>query len=769
MARRSRSKSRKIWYGVLATFLVLSSLGLIVFSSYLIKLDKEVRERFAGARWALPAQVYAAPMELYPGENISAAEFKHELQRLGYRPLERVGGAGTFAMSQEQADIHVREFHFWDGLQPELQVRVNFTGSSISSLQNLSSGEPEAIFRLDPMLIGSIYPQKGEDRVLVRISDVPPLLSQGLLAVEDQGFYDHIGISFRGIARAMWVNLRAGRTVQGASTITQQLVRNFFLTLDRTWKRKFNEVLMSLLLEAHYGKDEILEAYINEIHLGQDGNRAVHGFGLGSQFYFNKPLNELQSHEVALLIGLVKGASYYNPRRNPERALQRRNLVLGVFLREGLIDQTEYESAVQRPLGLSGGGRGGVERYPAFVDLVKRQLRGQYKDADLTDEGLRIFTTLEPRAQEALERNVSQGVTDLEASRSIKSGTLESAGVVTSVDRGDVLALVGGRNVRYAGFNRALDSRRSIGSLVKPFVYVTALNEPQRYSLFSMLEDEPIELRLPNRQIWAPKNYDKKLHGPQPLYWALAKSYNLPAVRVGLDIGEKRVMETLHRAGYSGDAAPLPSSLLGAVDIAPVEVAQMYATLAAGGFQSPLTAIREVLTKEGEPLSRYPLRVRQTLPEGPVYLVNWALIRVMQQGTGASSMAVLPPGMTVAGKSGTTDDLRDSWFAGFGGDRVAVVWLGRDDYQTMGFTGSSGALYIWSRLMRDLHIRPFDPIPPPDIVELSVDTATGLKADEGCQSVMLVPFLRGYAPDEYAPCANASTPQPLQWLRDIFQ
>ena len=771
MARSSSSLLRRtLWLLLLAVVIGLSVGGLLL-SGYLIKLDEEIRSRFAGSRWALPAQVYAAAQDLYPGRNLSAADLRHELERLGYRPAGTLSGPGTFVAGQNRIDIEVRAFEFWDGPQPEYKISVKMDDAGIAGIMDLEADAPRDIVRLDPMLIGSIYPRsQSEDRVLVRQDEVPELLRKGLVAVEDRGFYDHFGISIRGILRAAVANLQAGRVVQGASTITQQLVKNFFLTSNRDWRRKAKEVLMALLLEAHYSKDEILEAYLNEIHLGQDGDRAVHGFGLGSRYYFNKPVTELRTHEIALMVGVAKGTSYYNPRRNPERAKTRRDLVLKVFRDENLITEEEYVAAVAEPLGVAGGSGGSVERYPAFVDLVRRQLKGQYQDSDLTNEGLRIFTTLDPSAQEVLERNLSEGLAKLEKGRKLKEGTLQTAGVITSVDGGEVLAIVGGREFRYAGFNRALDSRRSIGSLAKPFVYLTALHrQPDRFSLHSIIDDEPIELKLPNRQTWAPKNYDHKLHGPQPLYMALAKSYNLPTVRVGLEVGAASVLETMKATGYRGDAQPVPSVFLGAVDIAPLDVAQMYGTLAAGGYQSKLSAIRSVTTKEGTALSRYPIKVQQTLPEGPTYLINWALTKVISLGTGRAALSAVPPGTALAGKTGTTDDLRDSWFAGFSADRVAVVWMGRDDYKSMGFTGSSGALVLWTGVMKDLEVRGLDMLPPPDVEEQLTDTYTGLKADEGCQSVVLLPYLRGRAPTEYAPCANAAVRAPLDWLREIFE
>ena len=707
--KRLKPEHRRL---LLALLVLVLSIGLAIFVLFLVQLDKEIRARFAGSRWALPAQVYAAPLELYPGLPLGAADLRQELVRLGYRAGMELSGPGTFTINSQRVQAHIRSFHFWDGAQPESRIALDLAPQAITAISDIDSGQPRELLRLDPMLIGSIYPQHGEDRVLVRLEDVPELLPQGLIAVEDRGFHSHFGISFRGIFRAALANLMAGQTVQGASTLTQQLVKNFFLTPDRNLRRKLKEMLMALLLEAHYSKDEILEAYLNEIQLGQDGGRSINGFGLGAQFFFNKPVSELRSHEIALLVGVAKGTTYYSPRRNPQRAQQRRDLVLGIFREAGLIDDAEYKSAIARPLGLAGRSSQGAASYPAFIDLVKRQIQGQYQDADLTSEGLRIFTTLDPRAQEALETRIVEALPQLEASRKLKPDTLQAAGVITSVNGGEVLALVAGRDPRFAGYNRALDTRRSIGSLAKPFVYLAALMQPASYNLHTILPDEPVELKLPNRTTWAPQNYDRQLHGPQPLYLALAQSYNLPTVALGLQVGPDKVLAAMRDAGYSGNAQPLPSNLLGAIDIAPLEVAQMYTTLAAGGYQSPLSAIREVQTKEGEPLERYPITVRQTLPEAPAYLLTWALNKVMTLGTGRAAYNIIQPDVALAGKTGTTDDLRDAWFAGYGSDRVGVVWVGRDDYQPMGLTGASGALPIWARTMRDLRVRGLDLVPP---------------------------------------------------------
>ena len=769
-SRRSSANQSGPWLNrLLVAGIVAASLALVAFAISLVKLDQDVRTRFAAVRWVLPAQIYAAPLELYPGAPISLAELKTELDRLGYRGADELYGPGSYVAGKNEIRIDLRAFNYWDGPRDERRIVVGGDAKGLGLVRVLGSDDKLDLVRLDPMLIGSIYPTRsGEDRVLVKLGEVPKLLPQTLVLVEDHGFYDHSGISIRGILRAAFANLRAGRTKEGASTITQQLVRNLFLTKAQTFKRKITEAFMSLLLERHVSKDDILEAYLNEVSLGQDGPRAVHGFGLASQFYFNKPINELQPQEVALLVAIVKGPSLYNPRRNPDLVLARRNLILKLMGDAGYIRPDEVEAAIASPLGVAKAGSGGAERYPGFVDLVRRQLNGLYKEEDLTNEGLRVFTTLDPRVQDALETRVVADLPELEKSRRLPADTLEAAGVVTSVEGGEVLAAVGGRDTRYEGFNRAIDAQRPIGSLAKPFLYLTALSDPDRFNLQTMLNDEPIDLKLPNGQIWSPKNYDHQLHGPTPLYMALAKSYNLPTVALGLQVGINPVRHTFAAAGFD-NVPEVPSIFLGAIGMAPLDVAQIYSTLAAGGYETPLLAIREVLTKDGQPLSRYGFKVKQALPEGPVYLTTWAMRKVIELGTARWAASVLPPGQVFAGKTGTTEDMRDSWFAGFGADRVAVIWVGRDDNKPIGLDGAAGALRIWGRLMRDLHARGIDPLAPADVEEAAIDPQTGLRADQACGGSIVVPFMRGHVPEQYAACADAAKSGPLNWLKDIFK
>jgi len=723
---------------------------------YAMHLDSTVRAKFEGKRWALPARVFARPLELYVGRPLSGKALTGELERLRYRRVRTPDYLGSYSRQGDRFLVHTRPFRFWDGPEPERTLDIRIENGQVARLKDATGSVDPALVRLDAVLIASIYPTHNEDRVLIRGTDLPPLIVAALLAVEDRDFYRHWGVNPRAIVRAMWRNLRAGGVVEGGSTLTQQLVKNFYLTDERTLARKLNEAVMAVLLDLHYGKDEILEAYVNEIFLGQDGRRAIHGFGLASHFYFNRSLNELGIAETALLVALIKGPSFYHPRRYPERALARRNLVIDM-LRERKVISTEKAAAAKRaPLGVSDKGGRPVGAYPAYLQLVRHQLQRDYREQDLRSEGLRIFTTLDPLVQAVAEAAVRKRVPELERTRGFKTGTLESAAVVTSAAQGEVLALVGGRDPGYAGFNRALDAVRPIGSLVKPVVYLTALAEPKRYSLVSPLSDRAVNLRTRDGKRWEPRNYDRKTHGRVPLYQALAKSYNLATVNLGLELGLDKVLATLSTLGVRRPVDPVPALLLGSVSLTPLEVGQLYQTLAAGGFHAPLRAIREVLDAAGQPLSRYPLAVEPVADVATVYLTTWAMRQVVRQGTARALKKRLPQGLTVAGKTGTTNDQRDSWFAGFSGDKVLVVWVGRDDNGPTKLTGASGALRIWGDIMTAIENRPLPEFLPQDVTEVRVDPVTGLLADARCGRGVKVPFAVRGVPTAKSTCSAAS-------------
>lgn len=761
-AKRSRrSGSRKalrrfLWYGAGALALLLLGYGLY--------LDFTVREQFQGRRWELPARVYARPLELYPGRALSPADLVHELELLRYQRSRQATEAGSYARNGERIELTTRAFRYWDGSESAQRVRVSFDAGQVRALTD-GQGRSLALVRLDPVLIGSIYPAHNEDRVLVKLEEVPTLLTRALIAVEDRSFHEHHGLAPAAIARALWANLRAGHTVQGGSTLTQQLVKNFYLSNERTLLRKANEAAMALLLELHYDKNEILEAYLNEVYLGQDGRRSINGFGLGSFFYFERPLQQLRAHEVALLVGMIKGPSYYDPRRHPQRALQRRNLVLQLMADQGVLDPAEARRAQQQPLGVTSEPPSGTTLYPNFVDLVRRQLRRDYRDEDLTSEGLQIFTTLDPILQRQAERAVAEQLQRLEGGAARPAGSLQGAVVAVRPGNGEVTALVGGRDNEYAGFNRALDAVRPIGSLVKPAVYLTALQQPSRFTLATMLDDSPVRIKNADGSFWEPRNYDETFHGQVPLVMALAESYNVATVRLGMEMGVTNVLETLERLGVGRRLEAYPSLLLGAASLTPLEVTQVYQTIAANGFRTPLRSIRAVLDADSEPLSRYSLTVAREFDETSIHLLTRALEMVVQRGTARSLGATFGAGF--AGKTGTTDDSRDSWFAGFGEDYLAVVWIGRDDNRSTGLTGSSGALPVWRALALQAQPLPLQPGAPADVEQAWIDPANGLLAERECPDALQLPFAQGSVPQQHSPCVSER--EESNWFRRLFQ
>lgn len=762
---RSRSLRRRQagrWgRGAAFRVVALAVLAVILLFGFLfcIYLDSVIRSQFEGRRWSLPARVYARPLELFVGRQFGKADLLQELSFLNYRSGK--DAPGTFRELPNAVILYTRGFTFWDGKEPARSLLVRFGGSGITEILDNGSGRELQLLRLEPAHIANIYPAHKEDRDLVRLEEVPPLLLHALVTVEDQNFYEHHGVRPASILRALVANIRAGETVQGGSTLTQQLVKNFFLNNERTFRRKMVEAIMALLLELHYDKNEILEAYINEVYLGQEGEQAIHGFALGSRFYFDRPLAELNAEQMALLVGLVNGPSYLNPQKHPERARLRRDTVLNIMQARGLIPETVAQKARLAPLGVRPQGSFAQSSYPAFVDFVKRQLTTHYREEDLRSEGLRIFTTLDPLLQRAAERALSGQLDRLRKRlKSDEAAQLQGAVVVTSVDTGEVQAIVADHNPRYAGYNRALDARRPIGSLVKPSVYLAALEDSLEFNPSTSIKDDPLQLRYPDGNTWEPANYDKEFHGEVPLFHGLVHSYNVATVRLGLQIGIENVIAVLRKMGLPYEPPAYPSLLLGSLELTPLEVSQLYQTLAASGFNIPLRSVREVLTADGVQLTRYPLNVEQTLDISSVHQVNRMLQMVVEFGTANRAGRELP-GLRAAGKTGTTDDLRDSWFAGFTGEHLAVVWLGRDDNRPAGLSGAAGALPVWIDLMADIDSRPLQLAVPQNVEYVWVNRQDGSRSAAKCDNVTRMPFIIGTGPASDHECGPS-------WLQRLF-
>jgi penicillin-binding protein 1B len=731
-----------------------------------------VTRQFEGRRWTLPAQVFAAPLELYTGLALSPTQLEQELQRLHYRRAEQLDRPGTYRLQGARIDVALRPARFADETRNAALLSIVAGPQGLESLRD-SAGRDVPVLRLEPLLIGSIFPIHGEDRIIVTPQEVPSLLPAALKAVEDRKFDSHHGVDPVGMLRALWVDVRARQIEQGGSTLTQQLVRSYFLNSRQTLSRKLREAIMAMALDAHFTKADLMNAYINEIFLGQDGDRAIHGFGLASQFYFGKPLAELDLSEVALLVAVVRGPSYYDPRRHPERAHLRRDLVLKVMVEQGIVTARDASAAAHQPLGVSGRPAGAY--YPAYLDFVRRTLRRDYHEQDLTEAGLRIYTSLEPRAQEQAEQALERELMRLDRLHKHAPAPLEGAVVVTSPQSGDVIAIVGGRNVGYDGFDRALDAHRSMGSLVKPFIYLTAL-ESGHYNAATVVQDAPLDVKLVNGKHWRPENFTHQTYGPVPVVRALAESLNLATVSVGLDVGLPKVAQTLQRLGLPQPPAQVPAMLLGAVEATPLEAAQLFNGLANGGFRNPLRAVRALISTDGKALKAFPLEVTQVATPEVVYQLDRMLVQVMDRGTGRSARALLPASLVVAGKSGTSSDYRDSWFAGFSGGHLVVVWVGYDDNEPTGLTGSAGALPVWAHVMAGLGTNSWEAPMPDNLTEVRIEYPTGLRAAPGCSDDIVAVAVPAEAVLPAKPgCSFPDNANPLttildraqQWLRGL--
>ena len=766
MPRKPRSRpSRRRWLGWLLPLLLAGVAGLAL---YAVHLDRVIRDKFEGQRWALPARVFARPLELYTGLPLDPPRLVEALDRLGYQQGEPTG-VGTYAVRGPRVLVYTRGFQFWDGAEPPRKVDVRFDGRQVAGIYGDEGELP--LLRLEPEFIGGFYPASNEDRLLVRLPEVPPALIQALLTLEDRDFYSHHGVSGRAIARALWADLRAGAVVQGGSTLTQQLVKNYFLTADRTVWRKLTEAIMAVLLETHYSKDDILESYLNEVFLGQVGARGVHGVAQGAMLYFGRPLSELDTGQLALLAGMVQAPSYYDPRRHLERATARRNLALRLLGEQGHLTPEQVAAEQAKPLRVAQRSALTMARYPAFLDMVRRQLQRDYPEDVLRNEGLRIFATMDPAVQVAAESAVTTQGDALAKQRRLPK--LQMAAVAADVATGEVLAVVGDRDPRFDGYNRALDARRQIGSLAKPATYLAALSQPTRFNLATPLDDLRMSVRLPAGNSWQPRNAGNDYAGRIPLLRGLAESRNSATVALGLQVGVKDVVKTLGALGVTRDLPEVPAVMLGAVELTPFEVTRMYLTLAANGFRLHLRSIHAVTDKDGKPLASYPLSVEQKLDPAAVFLVNTALQEVVRNGTARGLGRVLP-GLNVAGKTGTTNDSRDSWFAGFTGNTVAAVWVGMDDNSETGLYGASGAMRVWADLIGRLPAVPLTLAQPPGIHWVQAPDGPWLPAAQ-CPGGFGLPILDGGAPPGAVPCDGAPLPQPdhtddepWRWLRRLF-
>ncbi|EOK5732626.1 penicillin-binding protein 1B [Vibrio vulnificus] len=688
---------RRQWLKTLWSLSWKAGLALVAVLIFVgIYLDSVVKQRFEGQLFQLPTVVYARIQTLYAGENVSRPELQKELDILNYRKVSQPRYPGEYSSSSSKIELIRRPFEFVDGPEADRHVMLHFDASSLTRIQSLESKGDLGYLRLEPKMLGMLEKDTDEQRLFLRREQFPEIMVDALLVTEDRDFYQHDGVSPLAIARAMFVNLKAGRTVQGGSTLTQQLAKNLFLTQDRTLWRKVREAYIALILDYRYSKDRILEAYLNEVYLGQSGNQAIHGFGLASRYYFGQPIQELRIDQLAMLVGMVKGPSYYNPVRFPERTKERRDLVLRLMMQQNMLTASEYDQAASRPLDIQDVPRI-ASRQPAYFQQLSMELREKVGEAFQGETGLRVFTSLDPISQDKLEKAISKKVPEL---GKVAGNELEAAAVAVDRTSGEIRAMVGGKRTGYDGFNRAINASRPIGSLVKPAVYLTALEQPEKYTLATTLQDTPLSLKGSKGSVWEPRNFDRQFRGDVPLYQGLAKSLNVPTVRLGMQLGIDQVSDTLARLGVNrNEIRPVPSMFLGAFSLTPLEVAQMYQTLTNSGRKAPLTALRSVVDLEGHVLYQSLPKSSPAVNEQAAWLTTYAMKQGVAQGTGRYLQNQFA-WAALAGKTGTSNDSRDSWFVGVDGREVTTIWLGRDDNQPTKLTGASGALRVYAEYLK---------------------------------------------------------------------
>ena len=720
MPRNGKGKGRKPrgkrgWFWLLLKLFIIFVVLMAIYGVY---LDQKIRSRIDGKVWQLPAAVYGRMVNLEPDMSISKNEMVKLLEATQYRQVSKMTRPGEFTVQANSIEMIRRPFDFPDSKEGQVRARLTFDGDRLDTIENMDNNRQFGFFRLDPRLITMLSSANGEQRLFVARNGFPDLLVDTLLATEDRHFYEHDGISLYSIGRAVLANLTAGRTVQGASTLTQQLVKNLFLSSERSYWRKANEAYMAVLMDARYSKDRILELYMNEVYLGQSGDNEIRGFPLASLYYFGRPVEELSLDQQALLVGMVKGASIYNPWRNPKLALERRNLVLRLLQQQQVIDQELYEMLSARPLGVQP--RGGViSPQPAFMQLVRQELQSKLGDKVKDLSGVKIFTTFDSVAQDAAEKAAVEGIPALKKQR--KLSDLETAMVVVDRNTGEVRAMVGGAEPQFAGYNRAMQARRSIGSLAKPATYLTALSQPNQYRLNTWIADAPISLRQPNGQVWSPQNDDKQFSGQVMLVDALTRSMNVPTVNLGMSLGLPAIVDTWQKLGISRDQLnPVPAMILGALNLTPIEVAQAFQTIASGGNRAQLSALRSVIAEDGSVLYQSFPQAERAVPAQAAYMTLWTMQQVVQRGTGRQ-LGAKYPGLHLAGKTGTTNNNVDTWFAGIDGREVVITWVGRDNNQPTKLYGASGAMSIYQRYLANQSPVPLNLVAPEDIVDMGVD------------------------------------------------
>lgn len=743
--------------------------AIYYFMNYYRSLEQEVVARFSGKRWDIPSRIYSDSLIIYPGQGLDDLGFFQRLARLNYHRVDKVANRGEYSYDKEHGKIaiflHSFAYPYREYPGEQLDVRLDSNGK-VLLLGDSVTQKPVYSFELEPEMISGIFEGSWEQRRLVRLSQIPPVFIDAILAAEDHRFYEHHGLDPARIIKAGWIDLTARRVRQGGSTLTQQLMKNFFLSQDRNWRRKLKEAIMAYIAESRFSKDEILENYINDIYLGQRGQEGIYGVWEASQYYFSHEPRDLTIGEMATVAGMIQSPNRLNPSRHPDVAKVRRDEILGLMLGDGFISKAAYQQAIAEPVRARELFTEGNDA-PFFVDYLKRELAERYPPGVLSADGYRIFTTLDVHMSKLAEKAIEKNLEDLETKhprlkRKEADDRLEGALIAIEPQSGKIRVMVGGREYRTSQLNRVTQSKRQPGSVFKPVTYIAALEEtqqggPEQFMPTTYIEDAPFTWEYGDNMSWTPRNYKDRYFGHVMLKFALMESLNSATSRLANAIGLERVQEVAKQLGF-GDLPPYPSIVLGGIEVSPIQVARAYSILANGGLEVPAFAVTEVTDKDGKVVEGHQLEAHRVLSPEVAYEIEWMLQQVINHGTGAGARRL---GFTrpAAGKTGTTNDAKDAWFAGFTPNLLAVVWTGFDKKEELGLTGAQAALPIWTAFMKGATApRPALDFPePPDVVTVMVDAITGYKAGPFCPNVTQGIFQKGTEPTQVCPIHTAAT------------
>ena len=755
----------------------------IALGLYLGVLFQQLETSFRKQTQWIPTRLYSDVTRISPG--IQRREVEEHLHTLAYSPQKK-GTTLEFTLHPiRYPDSLIPSDHpTWKIAEERSPLRLEFEGTAPQDeLTSIHAGDDEVSeIYLEPEFLGALQSRGGTTRQIrewVPMSEIPPPIWQAILAIEDQHFLEHIGIDWRGLARALWVNLKQFRFAQGGSTITQQLVKNLMERHDKDLFKKANETLLSVLLELRFSKEEILERYLNEVYLGQIGSLEVHGVGEGAKYFFGKRIGEIEAHEAALMAALIRGPSFYSPYRFRDRSLERQRLVLTKMQETGYLAREELKELLHTPVQLAPPQSASNLKAPFFMDYVNAQLQEhlaeKYPGAVISDLGLRVYTTLSPQmnasAQKAVSNHLEKLSKDLKLQATAPGQRLEGALIAAEHSTGYIRALVGGRNYSESTFNRILNMKRQVGSTFKPILFLAAIQKRTDQEGIPLgpgypVEDAPFTLNYDQgRQKWTPKNYDPEYRGWITLREAVAHSVNTAAARLGQEVGLQEMINTARALGISSELPEVPSLALGVAELSPVELLRAYSAIANHGQADELTVIRAITEEDGTSVARFVPRPKWVAEPASIDLLIDLLASVFSEGTASVSRS-LGWNRPSAGKTGTTSQHRDSWFAGFTPQLTAVVWVGWD--QVVGetkklpkLTGAMAALPIWTDFMKHALLgEPITPFPTsPHLIEVRIDRKTGKRAASGCptEQVITERYIQGHEPTDES-CADSFPP-----------